>query len=149
MQFVTEDEPDLTLPDESIHRARLEELKLIDYGWTDKDTGKREERQKLQWWWKITDTKLGEEYIGRRVKGECFPKLSNRGTNKFRMWAEALLNREVPVGMTIDTEDLLGLEAEIVIGLRADTKDPAKMWENVTDVIPVHGGFTANQPPPF
>ena len=146
MQFVTEDEPDLTLPDESIHRARLEEITLREFPWTDRD-GTAKTGTTLDWWWKVTQTRLGDEYVGRRVKGECNPKLSNRGNNRFRMWAEALLNREIPVGMAIDTEDLLGLEAEIVIGLRDDKKDPLKKWEFVSDVISVDGaGFGGEAP---
>lgn len=146
MQFVTEDEPDLTLPEDSIHRARLEEIKLHEFPWTDKKTGEEKTGQTLQWWWVITSTRLGPEFIGRKVKGECNPKLSNRGDNRFHNWAEAILDRQIPVGMAIDTDDLVGLEAEIVIGHRTDRKDPKKTWEFVSDVAPVEGGQIE---PPF
>jgi hypothetical protein len=69
---------------------------------------------------------LDTDYIGRRVKGECRPKLTNRPGNRFREWSEALLGRDIPIGMVIDTDDLLGLEAEIVIGHRQDKKDPTR-----------------------
>jgi hypothetical protein len=148
MQFITEDEPDLTFPEDSIARARLEEIKLHTFGWTDKDTKQEMEATKLVWWWRVLSTSAGEQYVGRKVKGECNAKLSNRGDNRFRVWAEALLNREIPVGMAVDTDDLIGLTAEIVIGIQDDRKDPLKKWNRVTDVVPVmDGGFGGSEPP--
>lgn len=147
MQFVTEDEPDLTLPDESFHRARLEEIKLRTFTWTDRRSGEEKEGQTLEWWWQITATKYGPQYLGRKVKGECNPKLSNRGDNRFRVWAEALLQREIPVGMSIDTDDLVGLEAEILVMLRDDRKDPNKKWEYVSNVL--HLDAMDEVEPPF
>ena len=151
MEFLTEDEPDLTLPEDSICRARLEEIKLRTFTFTDKKSGEDVERTSLEWWWEVTATNLGPQYIGRKVKGECNPKISNRGDNRFRIWAEALLNREIPVGMAIDTDDLVGMTAEIVIGVQDDRKDPLKKWNRVTDVIPnlQSGGVFAGSEPPF
>jgi hypothetical protein len=146
MQFITEDEPDLTLPEDSIHRARLEEIKLRTQQYVDRKTGEDKEFQSLEWWWEITSTRLGPEYVGRKVKAECNPKLSNRGDNRFRNWAEAILNRQIPVGMAVDTDDLVGLEADIVIGHRRDKKDHNKVWEFVSDVAPTEGGQLE---PPF
>ena len=146
MQFLTEDEPDLTLPEDSIHRARLEEIKLRTFEWTDRKTGEQKEGQSLEWWWEITSTGLGPEYVGRKVRGECPAKISNRGNNKFRIWAEALLGRDIPVGMAIDTDDLVGLEAEIVIGHRQDRKDKTRFYEFVSDVASVEASYDE---PPF
>jgi hypothetical protein len=147
MKFVVEDEPDLTLPEDSIHRARLNSIELREFSWNDRKTGEAKTGQNLEWWWEITHTDLGEDYIGRKVKGECNPKMTNRDGNRMHQWSEALLNRQIPVGMTIDTDDLIGLEAEIVIGHRADKKDPSKKWEFVSDVAPADGAF--NNDPPF
>lgn len=148
MQFVTEDEPDLTLPDKSKHRARLEEIKLRTFEWTDKD-GKDQETKVLEWWWEITQTDLGSEYVGRKVKGECPPKITNRGDNRFRAWSESLLLRQIPVGMAIDTDDLIGLEGEITIGHRPNKKNPDRPWEQVVGVDPVFGGDSSGAEPPF
>lgn len=147
MLLTNEDEPDLTLPEDSIHRAKLEEVQLRTFEFTDRKTGEKKEGQTLEWWWVITSTTLGDEYVGRRVKAECAPKMTNRDGNKLRQWAEALLHREIPVGMAIDTEDLVGLEAEVVIGHRQDKKDSTRMWEFVSDVAPVDGRFLSE--PPF
>jgi hypothetical protein len=147
VQFTAEDEPDLTIPEDSIVRARLVELKLRTFDWIDKKDNTKKEGQTLEWWWQVTATDLGEEYVGRKVKGECPPKLTNRPGNRFREWAEALLGRDIPVGMSINTEDLVGLEADIVIGHRPDRKDPGKVWEQVTNVSPAFGD--AHEVPPF
>lgn len=145
MKFTTVDEPDLTLPEDSIHRAKLMELKLKTIEWT--VGNEKKSNQILEWWWEITSTRLGPQYVGRRVKGECKPYLSNHDGNRFRSWAEALMNRTLPVGMDIETDDLIGLDAEIVIGHRPGKGD--KVWETVSDVIgldPTMGG-TYSQPP--
>jgi hypothetical protein len=136
MRFIMEEEKDLTLPEDSIHRARLQEIKLRTFEWEDRKSGEKKEGQVLEWWWEITGTRLGDEYLGRKVKGECNAKITSRDGNHFREWAEALLNREIPIGMQIDTDDLVGLEAEIVIGHRPDRKDPNKKWEHVAGVLP-------------
>lgn len=148
MEFVTEDEPDLSLPEGSVHRARLEEIKLRTFNWTDK-AGVDQEGKTLEWWWEITQTSLGEDYVGRKVKGECPPKITNRGDNLFRSWSEALLNRHIPVGMAIDTDDLIGLEAEILIGHKPNKKNPDRPWEQVFQVAPIFGGDQSGAEPPF
>ncbi len=145
--FTTEEEQDLTLPKGSVHRARLDELTVRTYTFTDRDTNQEKEGQTLDWWFKISQSNLGPEYIGRTVKASCPPKLTSREGNKFREWAEALLGREIPVGMQLDTDDLVGMEAEVVIGHRPDRKDPKRMWDFVEDVIPVFGG--TDDAPPF
>jgi hypothetical protein len=147
MKFRTEDEPDLTIPEDSIVRARLNEIKLRTFEWTDRKTNEQKSGEALEWWWEITSNALGSQYVGRKVKGQCNPKITNRDGNRFRMWSEALLQREIPVGMEIDTDDLVGLEAEIVVGHKPDKKDPGKVWEEVTDVAPLSDG--SYDEPPF
>lgn len=147
-QYVTEEEKDLTLPEDSIHRARLVEIKDRDFSFTDRNTGQQKTGTNLEWWWEITVPQAGldADYIGRRVKGECRPKITNRPGNRFREWSEALLDRPIPVGMVVDTDDLIALEAEIVIGHRQDKKDANKVWEEVTGVLPVDAA-QSTQPP--
>lgn len=144
LTFVTEDAPDLTLPEDKIFRAQLKEMKLHTFTWTDYKVSPPEQKEgrTLQWWWEV---QTNDEYNGRKVKGECDPKLSNHPRNRFRMWAESLLQREIPVGMPIDTDDLVGLTADITIRHRPDKKDPTKKYEEVDEVMPVAG----DDGPPF
>ena len=147
IKFIAEEEKDLTLPADSIHRARLNEIKERSFEFNDRQTGEKKTSTNLEWWWEITrpGSGLDDGYIGRRVKGECRPKLTNRPGNKLREWSEAILDREIPVGMQVDTDDLIGLEAEIVIGHRVDKKDPTRVWEEVVGVLPAG----PDQAPPF
>ncbi len=147
MRFTTEEEKEVRIPEDSIHRARLEEIKLRTFGWTDKRTGDEREAQVLDWWWRITSTTYGDQYVGRRFKSECDAKLSSRSDNRFRMWAEALLGRDIPVGMAVDTDDLVGMEAEIVIGYQPDRRDKNKTWPYVSDVAPLDGSHHQYDPP--
>ncbi len=150
MKFTTEDEPDLTIPDDTLARAQLLEVQLRTFEWDDRKTKEKKSATVLEWWWEIRATRAGEQYIGRRVRGTCDAKLSNRGDNKFRIWSESLLGREIPVGMSIDTDDLVGLEAEILISTEPDKKDPHKLWNRVTDIISPISGSAFNQgDPPF
>lgn len=145
MRFTVEEEAEVRFPDDSIHRARLLEIKLRTFTWTDRD-GQEREGQSLDWWWEIVSTNYGDQFIGRKVKGECNAKITSRSDNRFRIWAGALLNRDIPIGMVIDTDDLTGLEADIVIGYRQDRKDKTKSWAQVTDVAQVTG---SDFDPPF
>lgn len=149
LQFVVEDAPDLTLPEDKIFRAQLVEIKEHSFTWTDRKENPPVERTAttLQWWWQV---KSSDEYNGRKVKGECDPKLSNHPRNRFRMWAEALLQRELPLGMQIDSDDLVGLTADITVRHRPDKKDPSKKYEEVDEVMPVtstSGGWGTDEPP--
>jgi len=148
-QFQTEEQVDLTLPEDSIHRAQLDELKMREVQFTNRNTGQPDSFTKLEWWWKITSSTLGDQYIGRKVKGECDAKLTSHPGNKFRVWAETLLGRQIPVGMVIDTDDLVGLQADISIGHRPDRKDASRVWEFVDEVLPISGGFELSDEPPF
>lgn len=144
MQFIVEDAPDLTIPEDTIVRARLEEIKEHRFEWTDKKTGERKEGHMLQWWWEVT---AENEYNGRKIKGECDAKISSHPRNRFRGWAETLLGRELPPGMPIDTDDLVGLSADISIRHDKDKKDPSKVYERVDEVIPITGAFDVGAPP--
>lgn len=145
MEFLNEDEPDLTLPRDSIHRARLVSITSRDV--TNSSTNKTSTWLRFTWEITVPGDGLGYEYIGRRVSGECFAKMSNRDGNKLREWSEAILGREIPVGMTVDTDDLVGLEAEIIIDHEQDRKDAKKVWERVSAVLPIADRQSAE--PPF
>lgn len=146
LTFTVEDAPDLTIPEDTILRARLNDISDKTLNWKDRKTGEDKSSVILEWAWEV----VGEgEYKGRTVKGTCDAKISNHPNNKFRVWAESLLGRELPMGMGVDTDDLIGLVADISVGHRPDRKDPAKKWEFVDEVIPVSGGFTVDSEPPF
>lgn len=147
MKLEVEHEEDLTLPEDSIHRARLVEIKLREVPFFNKKSNKDDTFDVLEWWWEVTATDLGPKYVGRKVKGDSPARMTDRDGNKVREWAGVLLGRELPLGMAIDTDDLINLEAEIVIAHRPDRKDPSKTWEYVSDIAPADGSMNDLEPP--
>lgn len=141
-QYVVEEVPDLTIPEDTIIRAKLLEIKDKTIEWRDKQTGEPRSAVLLEWWWEPT----GDEWVlpdgrKRRVKGECDARLSNHPGNKFRTWAEALLNRELTVEMKLDTEDLVGLQADITVKHRTfkGKTGEDRTIEEVFEVFPLAG----------
>jgi hypothetical protein len=100
---------------------------------------------KLNWTWEITEE---GEYKGNKIKGECSAFLSDHPDNKFRNWAEALLQRPLDLGQVLDESDLVGLSALITVKYEPDRKDPSKKWRRVDDVISLNvSGFDQGAPP--
>lgn len=132
MVYVCEEVADETIPEDSMLRARVVEMKERSFQWTDYKVNPPEQREttKLRWYFEITDG----EYRTKRVHGETDPNLSTHPRNRFRQWAEALLNREVPGGMKVDTDDLVGLPCMVTIAHRKDKKDPSRVWVEVDGV---------------
>ena len=145
LTFTTIDEPDLTIPEDMIVRATLAEIKQRTIKWVDKQSGEAKERDLLEWYWQV---QTPEKYSMRKIKGECDAKISNSPGNKFMQWASTLLGREIPVGMAVDVDDLLGLPADLTVKHDPDRKDPSKVWERVDEVIAVNG-FQFDAAPPF
>lgn len=146
MGYVTtvEDAPPQELiPEDTIVKAKLLEISPREQKWNDKQTGEPKSATFLNWKWEI----IGGEFDKKWVWGSCDARLSNHPSNKFRNWSESLLNRQLPVGEPFDTDDLIGLTAEISITHRADKKDPAKKYAEVDEVIPSEGGFALDEPP--
>lgn len=153
LQFTATEIEDNTLPEETIFRATLQELKEHTFEWTDQKVNPpvKKTSTTLQWWFEVHDP---EQYRGRKVKGECRPDFGNSKSTgaptRFKQWAEALLDREIPTGMVIDVDDLVGLSADITVRHEPDRKDPAKKWERVDEVITATGASSAfDSTPPF
>lgn len=140
-KYQVEEEIDRTIPEDTIVRAKLLEVKEETIPFTYKrgeKAGQRGEFTKLTWWWEVTDKNAGEGiYEGRKVKGECDAKLTTHPGNKFRNWSEALLGRELGVGVGIDPEeDLPGLIADITIKHRPYEKNgEQRIAEEVDEVM--------------
>jgi hypothetical protein len=150
VRFTNEESVDLTLPEDSIHTATLQEVKANQINWLDKTTGEPKTATLLDWWFEITSSPHGDEYVGRRVKGSTDAAMSTHPRNKFRGWYEVMLGKSIPAGMTIDTDDIVGLPVDIVIGHRQNKKDPSITYEEVTDLAPASsGGTSQSAEPPF
>jgi hypothetical protein len=147
IQLTVEDQPDLTIPEDTIVRARLDEIKVRGFDWVDRKVTPPQQKHSevLEWWFEVTEG----EYKSRKVKGQTDVRVSNHPRNKFRVWAEALLQRTLPVGTAIDTDDVVGLIADLNIRHRPDKKDASKIYEEVDEVMPINGGAGWSDEPPF
>lgn len=129
-----DDQPDLTIPEDHIVRARLMEINDKDIEWT--KNGQTQHATLAEWWWEVVDG----DYKGRRVKGSCDARITNHPNNKFRAWAEALLGKELDAGDAFDDDVLIGLVADITVSHRADKRPGVdRIYEEVDEVIPPGG----------
>lgn len=125
------------IPADVIMPARLDDLVSDSYSWEGKEI------HKLRWVFEITEG----AHKGRKVNVDTGAKLSTHPNNKFRTIAEALLQREVPVGFKLCREDLTNLACKITVAHVPDKKDKAILWERVDVVMPIGAYFDTN--PPF
>lgn len=147
--YTVEDQPDLTIPEDTIVRARLEEISEKEIKWNDKNDGTPKSKVILEWWWEVQDEAYTDPSTGhhRKVKGTCDAKITNHPKNRFHNWSETLMGRTIAVGTPISTDDLIGLQADISIRHRKDKNDPSKIYEEVDEVMPITGGFDTDVPP--
>ena len=144
-KVTVEEEEDLTLPEDSIHKAILMEVSPREINWVDRRTGEAKSKVLLEFWFEVTGSSE-DKYIGRKVKGSVDSKMTTRANDRFRNWSETLLGREISAGTDFDTDDIIGLSAEIVIGHRP-SKDGGRVFEEVTDLLPLDA--SAYSEPPF
>lgn len=151
VRAVVEDQPDRTIPEDTLLRATLVEVTDKTIEWKDRQTGEDKSAVLLEWWFKITDNKVEDGlYEGRKVKGETDAKITNHPNNRFRSWAEALLGRDLPVGAGIDTDDdLVGLSCLISVRHRDYTNKQGekRVAEDIDEVLPLSGGIMDDDVP--
>ncbi len=138
VQFVNDQDPNEDtreeFPHESVFEAQLEE---INVRLTPRKDGKGD-NQWVDFWFRITGSDLGEQFIGRRVKGSAFGSLKAQAGDfgRFNRWSAALLGKEeIELGYHLDTDDLIGLTATIMIVQKPDRRDPARTWPEVEEVV--------------
>lgn len=139
--FENEEYVDRTIPENKIVRAKLTEVKKRETPYTNRE-GKPDVIRKLEWWWEVITP--NEAYTGRSIKGECDQKMSMHPNNKFRLWSEALLGRELGIGEKVDPREFVGVVAEVTVMHEANKKNPSIIYERVDDVIPLS---TVDAPP--
>jgi hypothetical protein len=149
LQLTVEEDEDRTIPEDTILRGKLIEIEPREIAWNDKRTGERKTAALLEFWWEVQETEsVDPRFVGRRVKGSTNAKATPN--SPLIKWAEALLGRSVGVGMKLDTDDLIGLSADIVISHR-NGKD-GRIFEQVGEVLNPDAdpwGASQDSTPPF
>lgn len=144
LQFTVQDAPDLSIPEDTILRARLDRIDLREFSWNDRNTGEKKNGSNLDWTFVVTQD---GEYKDRKVRGRTGTDINNRDGNRFRSWAETLLGRELGVGTPLDTDDLIGLSCDLTVRNEPDRKNPEIKWSRVDDIMPISSDFALNDPP--
>jgi hypothetical protein len=96
----------------------------------------------LDWSFEI----ISGDFAGEYIVGSTDAELTNHSNNKYRNYVETLLGDELGVGAQLNTDDLLGLEADIVIGIRK-WGNPERVDPTVAQLLPV--ATLPGDPPPF
>lgn len=141
MRFEVDDSPAQSgneFPDMGVFEAILEDIKDRTHARRD-GTG---EITFLDWYFTITGSDMGDQFIGRKVRGSTLAVLRTNGgelDRKFHNWSSAILGKELPAGYPLDTDDLLGLTVQVVVEMEPDRRDPSRRWPRVTDVANLQG----------
>lgn len=137
---------DVIIPEDTILRAVVKEVKPRTIEWRDKQTGEQKSRGMMSFLFEIT---TDGPYKGNFVRGEVNDKFTIDSTSQLRNWCMSLLQRELPPGMGIDTDDLLGMPADITVRHR-EAKDKSRIFMEVDQVMSIDGAFEmSQQAPPF
>lgn len=146
VQLKVKHEEDRTLPDGSIHGARLMDIVEKTITWVDRKSGEDRSSDLLEWWFEIEQSS-DQKFIGRRVKGTTDALITDRSNDKFRDWLEKLTGAELREDDDVDTDDVLGLPCQIVISHRLDKKDSSRVYEQVDTILP--NDSSSYDEPPF
>ena len=123
-------------------RARLEAVSAKTIQWVDKNTGEDREADLWSWEWKVIEG----EWEGTRVSGDTDARISMHEANKARRWFEALIGSELQPEMELDTDDLIGLAADITVRHRQGKRGD-RVFVEVDDVAAITERVAAQ--PPF
>lgn len=145
-QLTVEEDEDRTIPEDTILRAKLIEITPRTINWNDRTTGEKKTAELAEFWWEVqaSDT-VDEKFVGRRVKGSTNAKATPQ--SKIVKWSEALLGRSIGVGMSFDSDDLIGLTGDIVISHKRGKE--GRVFEEVNEVMNPNADPWADDTPPF
>lgn len=79
---------------------------------------------KLKWKFEIVEG----DFATRWLWGECWDNLDQSDGCVWRRWHEALVEREVPIGENIDTDDVLNFMCQVKCSHRSYEKDGETKW---------------------
>ena len=109
-----------------VYRARLKELETAESSIVDEKTGKP--GFYLKWIFELLD----EGYGGHTLRGNSSMNFGPRA--KARQWAEALLGRRIESGESIDEDDLVGKEGDLMVRLEETDRGTFAKVESVNPV---------------
>lgn len=104
--------------------------------------------KRLQWTFVVTDG----EYNNRKIFGDTGVKFVEHPECKLYAWAGSLLGTELPKGFRLNTDDLIGLRADLRVGQKRYTKKGASketVLPIVEDIFPLSTSGAVGHNDPF
>ena len=109
-----------------VYRAKLKELETAESSIVDEKTG--QPGFYTRWTFELLD----EGYEGHTLRGNSSMNFGPRA--KARQWAEALLGRRIESGESIDEDDLIGMEGDLMVRLEETDRGTFAKVESVNPV---------------
>jgi hypothetical protein len=123
------------LPEGEVVNVRLLDIEAHEFMW------EGEMIKKFRWSFAITDE---GPWKGKSIQGDTSRNFTAHPNCRAYNWIHALTGREYPPGEEMDTDDVIGLPARIIIEHKPNKKD-GRIWMRVKDVLATQGAV-APQP---
>lgn len=142
------------IPEDTLIPLKLESVEQVEIPFTYSKGARQGQTStfvKWEWTFAVTDG----EYVGLTVRGGSEPRFTSNDVAsgslaQARPWAEALLGRAMELGEELDTDDLIGLQAQGTVRHQEPRakKDGEGFWFNVDieELFPAGMGNQANYP---
>lgn len=119
------------LPEDSVIEVTVSNIETSE--WTDPATA--ETRKNLNWTFTINTP---GEWETKRIWGNTSLVFNTNPNCKLRNWSQSILNTELDSGFQLDTDDLIGRRARVVVGHKdgKDREGKAVKRQFVADLLP-------------
>lgn len=141
VRLQTSDASDFELiPEGEIVNVVLDKVEPDQYEWNG------ETIDKLKWYFTVTDE---GQFNGLQVRGSTSTAFTNHPNCRAYNWVQAITGKKYQEGEGLDTDDLSGMRARIIIKHREDKNK--RLWHDVRDVLPagVNRGPVPDDEAPF
>lgn len=145
------DDPEARIPapNNSVFEAEIVKIDLRDTQWDDK-YHPGEKTKQFNFVFKVVDK---GEFEDRWFWASCSTWFSDSSTCKLRQWVQAILDVDIlPSGFIVDTDELVGQHARIIVQAAPKKSDPTKTVNWINDIrpsrsIPMTATYTLDEEP--
>ena len=124
------------IPEGEVVSAVLDTVKSDQYTWDGETV------DKLNWWFTVTDE---GEFNGIKVRGSTSTAFTAHPNCKAYNWVAAITGKKYAEGEGLDTDDIVGMPARIIIKHRPGKEGAT--WMDVRDVLPASASQKAKDVP--
>lgn len=139
-RYVVEEEKEKEpIADDAIFPAKVVAVNEIEKEYRN-DDGTKDKKPRVKFKFKLDAP--GTPWDGWHLSGDVPAFMTTGVESRFRLWAEALLDAELPAGYSIETDDLVNRTCRVVVGYweREDATTGIKKSGNwVKEILPMSG----------